>query len=787
MFEILSDYFISPKYLLLAILLIFAMMVLTGTNKRLYLTRAFILIFLIIALAEPFSPFSVFGGGSSKLIILEDNSTSYTLFEENLGERTIDVLNDIDPEYSLFGESLKSNAGDAMIESMNDGKNILLLSDGNINYGERLEKVRETAVIGNLSISLIRQEPLESDYAIKIIGPTKIGPDTDISLSIVVKGSDEKERNVQLIIDGKEVLNGKAGALEYTDKFKEGYHEITARITEKDFFPENNIYYHTLKVVEKPKILLYGSEGTPLHKVLNQLYDVSVGELFGLDKYHAIVIDDTSSEKFSDRIGELRDYVENGNGLVVVGGENSFEYGGYGDSNLEDLLPVKVSGAGKKGAGTNIVLIIDLSGSTGEDGTIGKSQQLASQMITGLKEENNVGVIMFASEIIAVKEMQPISAHGATNLISWINGYQSTTEYQLDLVSAMKKATDMLGSKGGGKNVILFGDGDTGNMNLAHVESEGCELGLTCEWIIADPTLNKMAGQYEIKIYSVKTGNDIKGGDYEILSILTNGAYFPSAFAFDNLKLLFGDPTQGSSAQTNVKIEDDSHFITEDLLLTPTIYGTNEVLPKDSAQLLLASANGQPVLSVWRVGLGRVAVLSTDDGNKWAGEMYSGGNSKIISRLVNWGTGDPERKNSYFFSVNDPRVEEEFEIVVKSDAVPKIEDYTFEKKSDGTYVTKGFSEDSGFFKFGDDKYSVNYNSEYDELGVNEELGAVIRESGGRVFEADDDLNDVATFMKEKKNILKVEKELLIWPLIALAMVIFILDVWFRTIQERKNI
>ena len=42
-------------------------------------------------------------------------------------------------------------------------------------------------------------------------------------------------------------------------------------------------------------------------------------------------------------------------------------------------------------------------------------------------------------------------------------------------------------------------------------------------------------------------------------------------------------------------------------------------------------------------------------------------------------------------------------------------------------------------------------------------------------------------LKENKTVIKGTKELFIWPLLVLAMAIFIVDVWFRTVSERKNI
>ena len=50
-----------------------------------------------------------------------------------------------------------------------------------------------------------------------------------------------------------------------------------------------------------------------------------------------------------------------------------------------------------------------------------------------------------------------------------------------------------------------------------------------------------------------------------------------------------------------------NHYITADLDLNATITGFNDVTPKPGSQRLVAMADGKPVLTVWRYGLGRVA------------------------------------------------------------------------------------------------------------------------------------------------------------------------------------
>ena len=779
MFDFLLNFFVSPSYLLLIVLLIGVTIILCTSSKMVCLTRFTIALLLILALAQPYSPVNMFGGGSSGLSILEDNSSSYNVFGPRLGQVNYNLLKgqgNID--YLDFGEELVSNVGDSIIESMRDGKNVLLLSDGNINFGEEWGKVEEFAIIENLSVSTIRRGIEHSDHGVTIVGPDKIGPNTEATFTVQVSGTDGSSKSVELDVDGKVVLTGQAGELEYVAKFGDGYHKLTARLLENDYFNENNVYYKSVKVVEKSKILLYGGEGTPLYRSLSKLYNIDVGTPYNLYRYHTVIIDNKDASEFSDRVKDLEDYVEEGNGLVVVGGRNSFDSGSYSGTNFEDLLPVKVSGSEKKEGNVNVVILIDISTSTSNEFGLSTAADVAKGLAIGtvdnIADNNNLGVVAFNTEGITVEELGLLGDKDrdqVKRVISSLNAVGAT-----NIGAGILHSIDMLKKESGGKNIILISDGQT----------QG-------DWRAA----REVAMNAGVKIYSVAVGT---GANSELLKGVActpeanckigDDSYVGGEFYWGTqshqLSFVFGDPDGNSGSESKTKIFKANHFITEDLILDAEVLGTNQVLPKNSADLLITTSNGEPVLTVWRRGLGRVAVLSTDNGNSWGGGLYMGTNSRVISRTVNWAAGDPERKKEFFFSIQNPRVEEETEIVIKGGSVP-TGDIKFSRKSDGTYAATIIPGEAGFFDFDEEEYSVNYNSEFNDIGMNENLINLVESTGGHVFEDSENILDVLDYLKEKKNITTVEKELFIWPLLSLAMIIFILDVWFRTVSERKNI
>src|SRR3989338_4981244 len=123
-----------------------------------------------------------------------------------------------------------------------------------------------------------------------------------------------------------------------------------------------------------------------MYELLTQVYDVDLtSSLAGVDmnKYYAAVINDipiaeiegsvsegnknnANNEDDRKNVDKLIEFVTDGNGLMVVGGDNSFDKGGYKGSLFESILPVQVGiGEKAKGEDFNVIFLVDLSGTAG--------------------------------------------------------------------------------------------------------------------------------------------------------------------------------------------------------------------------------------------------------------------------------------------------------------------------------------------------------------------------------------------------------------------------------------
>ena len=134
----------------------------------------------------------------------------------------------------------------------------------------------------------------------------------------------------------------------------------------------------------------------------------------------------------------------------------------------------------------------------------------------------------------------------------------------------------------------------------------------------------------------------------------------------------------------SLTIYDPKHFITRDISeINHDLLGYNEVTPKPEANRLVITRLGKPVITVWRLGLGRVAAITTDNGYghgiPWASSLYSGNDSLIVTRTLNWAVADTEMSENIQLKVPDLKVNQPGRILIttKKGGAPEL---YFDKK-----------------------------------------------------------------------------------------------------------
>jgi hypothetical protein len=236
-----------------------------------------------------------------------------------------------------------------------------------------------------------------------------------------------------------------------------------------------------------------------------------------------------------------------------------------------------------------------------------------------------------------------------------------------------------------------------------------------------------------------------------------------------------------------LSIMNSNHYITTDLQLNATITGFNDATPRPGSQRLVTMADGKPILTTRRYGLGRVASLTTDSGNLWAPAIYTEENSMLISATVNWAVGDPRPKAGRIDAA-DGWQGTPLEIILVSTSPPKIEsdqNIRLERLSEERYRTTLTPDEVGIYYFGDYGVSVNYPFEWRDVGLNPDLSRLIMAHGGSIFTEDEVKRGLVEEARRKSEFIVQERLSRRGILLFIALTIFLLEVIRRRLKEIK--
>ncbi len=766
-------------------------------RRTIFITRSLIIICILVALASPFILRERLVSGDYSLTLLADNSTSFTVFDTHTTERLEEALSSyIKVDTITFGDDSKTPLTDTLLEQLQEGKNVLVVSDGYNSIGPELSSIVLQATKINSSIHALQLQPEKKDSSITVFGPEKVSPGIKNLFKVHIRGTDTASaKHVILDIDGRKILDKHTSEQEITfyESFTEGSHHITATLDTKDHFTDNNHYLKSVKVIPKPEVLFVTLQDSPLLPLLKQLYTVKVtSDLASLDKerYYAIIINNVPFGVLEKDINSLKNYLSDDNGVLFIGGKSSFDEGNYKGTKIEELLPSFVGVAEEKDEGiVNIVIAMDVSKSTtlgyGSGSVSQVEKAIALSVIDNIKDTSQVGFVGFDSQAHIISEISPLGEK-REDLLQKVRSLakQSSDSY---VPTGLAAAIKMLEGVSGGKNIIFISDGRSGGIGQAK-------------------SLAATAQETDIRIYGVGVGDrngcirqnargecvirpsEIYGVDaIKNIALAGGGAYFTGEKTPQKVKVLFGGGDNDKDKDSfTATILDESHFITQDLELSAQVTGFNHVIPKSTAHHLVSTDSGEPLLTVWRYGVGRVGILSTDDGSVWATTLLDGENSLLYTKTLNWLIGDPERKSKYYVSVQDTNLKRVTEIKVKAEQQPVAEGLTFYKRENDLYAATLTPTQIGFQKALNTEFAVNYNKELEGIGFNPELQEITAATGGQLF-TEDQIAEIVAIVKTQTERPVFKRWYYRWPFILLALLIFLFEIYLRRAGGRKTI
>ena len=445
-------------------------------------------------------------------------------------------------------------------------------------------------------------------------------------------------------------------------------------------------------------------------------------------------------------------------------------------------MPFNIGVAERKSdAKYNVVFVIDLSGTVNypfrpnsDQTVLDFEKSFLISIIRSLNIEDEVSIIGFVSRPHCV----PQELHCVLNPISFLPNIEDSIrtfavpaeDSGTNIALALNRARSVLEKAKGSKNVVLLTDGiDTNEYGIMQ-------------------TVQSMSS-FGVKLYTIGVGQFVNGALLKNMADKSGGLYFEPDES-DKLKIIFmGDEEEQKCLKATsgrAVLMDTAHWITKgDLTLSANVGGYNLVVPELWGRKLVATDCDRTLITAGRYGLGRVAVMSTDDGGKWSGQLFSRDNSKVITKMVNWAIGDFTKDIEFDVRVKDTTLGKATDVNVISNEKPEEKGLDFVKIDAGLYSAKFRPEKVGFYQLLGASVGVSYNDEYEKIGLNPALGELVTISGGKVFEPNDveKIKDTIITMSKRVKIKTVNYR---WPFVIAALILFLIEVFIRRLRQNKD-
>jgi Ca-activated chloride channel homolog len=409
-----------------------------------------------------------------------------------------------------------------------------------------------------------------------------------------------------------------------SDSLQEGIKEVTARLQplERSISPSEETVYIAGEEREKVLLLSGAVEDERYLKAAlqNQAYQldavVSAGrrleKALDLKKYSCVIFNNIPMEELpTGAASELEAYVGGGGGFMMLGGNRSFGLGGYKNTSVEDVLPVKLLPPQKiqKKLNVAVALVLDKSASMKMENKIEYTKLAAKEVIKRLGDEDYVGIVGFDQQPFHLVEMGQLSRIRAKALDRVDLLYGNLTTRLMPALNLAKGELER--APAGRKHMIIVTDGklpdayEDGSYYLQMVR-EMRMLGITVSSFLigmeGEPLLKEMA--------------EVGGGAF----YRTRDAHSLPRLFLQDVRVNVGENTQKEDASYDV-VQGDGRIESTELKVFPPVLGYVETTKKDDANLELAAfANrkAEPLLASWKYGKGRAAAFTSDVSGRWS-------------------------------------------------------------------------------------------------------------------------------------------------------------------------
>jgi uncharacterized membrane protein len=788
-------------YAIVPVLVIGLYCLMKSQKKLLVLSRMVVAALIVIALASPYTITThTISDPHPSITVINDQSSSMDIFNRSVADAVCDSIHERNPTSQIRSFSGdQSPIGDKILQYARGNDHIVLVSDVNSNYGRELADAVSVVSRSNTTVYVVAQTPTRNDASVEIVGSkTVIIGNKNVFGIVVAQAGTHLLYELVVKVDGEVVYqneidqNERIKVLKIPHTFDTlGSHVLSAEIAPKgggsDYRAPNNIFQKAVYVVPKPEVLLITDVQSNLRDIVCDQYDARIStHLSKLNGTKAVILDNRYLDSLpAGEIEMLQDFVGDGRGLVVAGGDRSYDRGGYLDSEFEKILPVKSYPSEYYGR-NDVVIVMDISGSMRDSEIISESgvsfldyEKGLVITIMGDKEfrDDYVGVVGFGGEAYVISPLVYFG-HEPTreSLKDTIRMIAPTGQLTTPLEDGLSMAEEMLANSAGAKDVIILSDGN--------------KIDYGSSLTIATRMKEKNVRLHFIHVMSSPTS---VLSSYEKLADTVGAMYYQTSYPKSiniNTDQPDAEPTPTPPPEDAgtyaVSVFDTNHFITRDLELSGTITGYNDVTPKLGAKRLVATGDGKPVVCAWRYGLGRVVSWSTDNGNQWSSSLYNENNSQLVSSTINWAIGDPRPEVGMVIEADDIFFGESSRITITSDTMPSLNfggsSLDISRIAENTYTTEIDLGEQGVYYLSDYGIAVNYPLEYRDVGMNPDAEKTIQSYGGRVYN-ESEIGMLLSDVRRKSVRTVCERLDQKVPFILAALALFLIEVIGRRVRE----
>ncbi|ODS32840.1 MAG: von Willebrand factor type A domain protein [Candidatus Scalindua rubra] len=541
-------------------------------------------------------------------------------------------------------------------------KMVILLSDGNQNLGNVL-KAAKMAASNEVKI-FVASPPVrkESEILIKKVNvPKETSEGEKFNIRVVVenrndtaiKGNLKLHQEDNLLEEWDTEFKKGINVFDFPYKSEEkGFAKFNANLniedTSFDKDEENNSKVAFVNISGKTKLLyINGAENQKMY-LPEALEDKTIAvdikkpdqipnTLQEYLKYDSLIFSNVSKDFLNDgQMNLIERYVKDfGGGFVMTCGTNITAEGGYSNTKIEEILPVKIIGGEppkkEKKTRLSLVLIIDKSGSM-----LGKKMLFAKkasiELLKQLKKNDNFGIIAFDTIPYTIVELKPNEEvkKEIIRKLSMLNADGGT-----DIFPAMDAAYQQLTQKNSRVNhVILLSDGNTRSIfyqynrlisrfQQANVTVSTIALG---SWLVNTKLLKDIAKRTRGQFYQVT----------DIIKlprlVVQDSDFFVSQSDFHE-EHFYPRINQGSQILKGIY---EKQF--------PPLKGYTITEAKEKAEIPLVTnimGKTDPILANWRYGLGKVVIYASDANARWSSKWINWLKfNKFWSQVMRWSMRD---------------------------------------------------------------------------------------------------------------------------------------------------